>query len=58
MVPKISRCTVDMLRQILYDKTQDVGKLSAILIYSAISAFFLSFSKNRMILILSSKAVN
>jgi aconitate hydratase len=26
MVPKISRCTVDMLRQILYDKTQDVGK--------------------------------
>jgi hypothetical protein len=58
MVPKISRCTVDMLRQILYDKTIDVGKLSAILIYSAISAFFLSFSKNRMILILSSKAVN
>jgi hypothetical protein len=26
MIPKIPRCTVDMLSQILYDKTQDVGK--------------------------------
>jgi len=58
MVLKSARCTVYMLNQILYDKTEDVGKLSAILIYSAISAFFLSFSKNRMILMQSSKAVN
>ena len=28
MIPKLSRCTVDMLSQILYDKTQDVGKTS------------------------------
>ena len=27
-IPKVSRCTVDMLNQILYDKTQDVGKIS------------------------------
>jgi hypothetical protein len=26
MIPKVSRCTVDILSQILYDKTQDVGK--------------------------------
>jgi len=28
MIPKVSRCTVDMLTQILYYKTQDVGKTS------------------------------
>jgi len=28
MIPKVSRCTVYMLSQILYDKTKDVGKLS------------------------------
>ena len=27
IIPKVSRCTVDMLSQILYDKTEDVGKL-------------------------------
>jgi len=26
MIPKVSRCTVDMLSQILYDKSQDVDK--------------------------------
>jgi hypothetical protein len=26
MVPEVSRCTVDMLSQILSDKIQDVGK--------------------------------
>ena len=25
MIPKVSKCTVDILSQILYDKTQDVG---------------------------------
>jgi len=25
-IPKVSRCIVDILSQILYDKTQDVGK--------------------------------
>jgi len=28
MIPKVSRCTVDMLSQILKIKTQDVGKTS------------------------------
>jgi hypothetical protein len=28
MIPKVSRCTVDILSQILSDKTQDVGKQS------------------------------
>jgi len=32
IVLKRSRCTVDMLSQILYDKTQDVGKTSLLLI--------------------------
>jgi len=27
MIPKVSRCTVDILSQILYYKTQDVGKI-------------------------------
>jgi hypothetical protein len=31
MVPKVSRLPVDMLSQILYDRTQDVGKLYKIL---------------------------
>jgi predicted transcriptional regulator len=31
IVLKIPRCTVDMLSQILYDKTVDVGKTSSVL---------------------------
>jgi len=31
-IEESTRCTVDMLSQILYDKTQDVGKTSAVLI--------------------------
>ena len=26
MIPKVPRCTLDMLSQILYDKTKDGGK--------------------------------
>jgi hypothetical protein len=32
MFPKVSRCPIDMLSQILYDKTKDGGKLSLLLI--------------------------
>jgi len=28
MIPEVSRLPVDMLNQILYDKTEDVGKTS------------------------------
>jgi len=28
MIPNVLRCTVDMLSQILSDKTEDVGKTS------------------------------
>ena len=30
MLPKSARCTVDMLSQILYYKTEDVGKKSSL----------------------------
>jgi hypothetical protein len=32
ILPKVSMCPLDMLSQILYDKTQDVGKTSLLLI--------------------------
>jgi hypothetical protein len=28
MIPKVPRCTMDMLSQVLYDKTKDGGKTS------------------------------
>ena len=34
MIPKISRCTVDMLNQNLYDKNIDFGKKSTLCINS------------------------
>ena len=34
IVPKVSMCPLDMLSQILYYKTQDVGKLCVVLIDS------------------------
>ena len=39
MIPKVSRCTVDMLSQILYDQTQDVGKIVGLLIQHQQSQF-------------------
>ena len=31
IIPEVSRCTLDTLSQILYDKTVDVGKTSGLL---------------------------
>jgi hypothetical protein len=37
MLPKSARCTVDILSQILYYKTKDVGKIYAVLKVKIIS---------------------
>ena len=44
MVPENARCTVDMLSQILYDKTEDVGKTFFLLVTLAFEWRIINFT--------------
>jgi len=46
MIPESTRCTVDMLSQILNDKTIDVGKKCEILIKDNLLNYYMNWAVN------------